>query len=43
MKEGTWLKLFVPADLAFGEKVPLADQAFIFKGELLKILEPSVN
>jgi len=43
MREGAKWRLFVPADLAFGEHGPLADQTVIFEVELLKVLEPSVN
>ena len=38
MQEGAKWRLFIPADLAFGEKGPLADQTVIFEVELLKIL-----
>lgn len=37
MHEGDKWQLFVPADLAYGEKGPMADQAVIFEIELLKV------
>jgi FKBP-type peptidyl-prolyl cis-trans isomerase FklB len=38
MAEGAKWKLFVPADLAYGERGPLADKAVIFEMELLEVL-----
>lgn len=40
MQEGAKWRLFIPADLAFGERGPLADQAIIYELELIAI-EPS--
>lgn len=39
MGEGAKWKLFVPPDLAFGERGPLADQTVIFEVELVKVLD----
>lgn len=38
MAEGAKWKLFVPPDLAFGERGPLADQTVIFEVKLVKVL-----
>jgi len=38
MKEGATWKLFLPPDLAFGERGPLADQVVIYELELVAIL-----
>jgi len=40
MKEGAKWQLFIPADLAYGERGPLADRAIIYELELIAI-EPS--
>jgi len=37
MKTGAKWQLFIPADLAFGERGPLADQTVIYEIELLEI------
>jgi FKBP-type peptidyl-prolyl cis-trans isomerase FklB len=37
MKEGAKWQLFVPADLAYGERGPLADRTVIFDIELIKV------
>ncbi len=37
MKEGAKWKLFIPADLAFGERGPLADKVVIYEIELLSV------
>jgi len=37
MREGDKWRLFVPADLAYGERGPLADQALIFEVELISV------
>lgn len=37
MKEGAKWKLFIPADLAFGERGPLADKVVIYELELLSV------
>ncbi len=37
MREGDKWRLFVPADLAYGERGPLADRALIFEVELISI------
>lgn len=37
MKEGAKWQLFIPADLAFGERGPLADRAVIYEIELLGV------
>ncbi|MHB8709474.1 MAG: FKBP-type peptidyl-prolyl cis-trans isomerase N-terminal domain-containing protein [Desulfuromonadales bacterium] len=37
MKEGAKWQLFVPADLAFGERGPLADRAVIYELELISV------
>lgn len=37
MKEGARWRIFVPADLAYGERGPLADQTVIFDVELLSV------
>lgn len=37
MKEGAKWRLFIPADLAFGERGPLADQTVIYEIELLEV------
>lgn len=37
MKEGSKWKLFIPADLAFGERGPLADKVVIYEIELLSV------
>jgi FKBP-type peptidyl-prolyl cis-trans isomerase FklB len=38
MKEGAKWQLFVPADLAYGERGPIADRAVIFEIELISVL-----
>jgi len=38
MKEGDKWKLFIPSDLAFGERGPLADKVVIYELELLSVL-----
>ena len=40
MKEGATWQLFIPADLAFGERGPMADQTVIFEVELLQVVPP---
>jgi FKBP-type peptidyl-prolyl cis-trans isomerase FklB len=40
MKEGAKWQLFIPADLAYGERGPLADRAIIYELELIAV-EPS--
>lgn len=42
MKPGARWRLFAPADLAFGERGPLADRAVIFDMELVAV-EPGNN
>lgn len=42
MKEGARWQLFIPADLAFGERGPLADRTVIYELELLTI-QPAGN
>jgi FKBP-type peptidyl-prolyl cis-trans isomerase FklB len=37
MREGDTWRLFVPADLAYGERGPLADRALIFEVELVSV------
>lgn len=37
MKEGAKWKLFVPADLAYGERGPVGERAVIFDVELIKV------
>lgn len=37
MKEGAKWRLFIPADLAYGERGPLADRAVIFDLELISV------
>jgi FKBP-type peptidyl-prolyl cis-trans isomerase FklB len=37
MREGDKWRLFVPADLAYGERGPLADRALIFEVELVSV------
>jgi FKBP-type peptidyl-prolyl cis-trans isomerase FklB len=37
MQEGAKWKLFIPADLAYGERGPLADRTLIFEVELLSV------
>lgn len=37
MREGDEWRLFVPADLAYGERGPLADRALIFELELISV------
>jgi FKBP-type peptidyl-prolyl cis-trans isomerase FklB len=37
MKEGAKWKLFIPSDLAFGERGPLADKVVIYEIELLSV------
>ena len=37
MHEGDKWQLFIPADLAYGERGPLADQALVFEIELLEV------
>ncbi|MCM2265040.1 MAG: FKBP-type peptidyl-prolyl cis-trans isomerase [Desulfuromonadales bacterium] len=37
MKEGAQWQLFIPADLAFGERGPLADRTVIYELELLSV------
>ena len=37
MREGDKWRLFVPADLAYGERGPLADRALIFELELVSV------
>lgn len=37
MKEGAKWRLFIPADLAFGERGPLADRTVIYEVELLSV------
>jgi len=37
MKEGAHWQLFIPADLAYGERGPLRDQALIFDVELISV------
>jgi len=37
MHEGSKWRLFVPADLAYGERGPLADRALIFEVELISV------
>lgn len=37
MREGDEWRLFVPADLAYGERGPLADRALIFELELVSV------
>ena len=37
MKEGAKWQLFIPADLAFGERGPLADRTVIYEIELLEV------
>jgi len=39
MKEGSHWKLFIPADLAYGERGPLADRMVIMEVELLSIVD----
>jgi len=38
MREGDKWRLFVPADLAYGERGPLADRALIFEVELVSVM-----
>jgi FKBP-type peptidyl-prolyl cis-trans isomerase FklB len=40
MKEGGQWQLFIPADLAYGERGPVGEQAVIFEVELISI-QPS--
>ena len=40
MKEGARWQLFIPADLAFGERGPLADRTVIYEIELIAIQPP---
>jgi len=40
MKEGGKWQIFLPAELAFGERGPLADRAVIFEVELLSVQPP---
>lgn len=37
MKEGAEWQLFIPADLAFGERGPLADQTVLYDIKLIKV------
>ncbi len=37
MKEGAKWKLFVPADLAYGERGPVGERAVIFDVELISV------
>jgi FKBP-type peptidyl-prolyl cis-trans isomerase FklB len=37
MKEGAKWQLFIPADLAYGERGPLADKTLIFEVELISV------
>ena len=37
MKEGAEWQLFIPADLAFGERGPLADQTVLYDIKLLEV------
>jgi len=37
MKEGAQWKLFIPSDLAFGERGPLADKVVIYELELISV------
>jgi FKBP-type peptidyl-prolyl cis-trans isomerase FklB len=37
MKEGAKWRIFVPADLAYGERGPLADRTVIFDIELISV------
>jgi FKBP-type peptidyl-prolyl cis-trans isomerase FklB len=37
MREGGRWKLFIPADLAFGERGPLAERVVIYEIELLRV------
>jgi FKBP-type peptidyl-prolyl cis-trans isomerase FklB len=37
MKEGAKWQLFIPADLAYGERGPLADKTLIFDVELISV------
>jgi FKBP-type peptidyl-prolyl cis-trans isomerase FklB len=41
MKEGARWKIYVPADLAYGERGPLADRTLIFDIELVSVLAGS--
>jgi FKBP-type peptidyl-prolyl cis-trans isomerase FklB len=41
MKEGARWQLFVPADLAYGERGPVGERAVIFDVELISINKPS--
>ncbi len=41
MKEGAKWQLFIPADLAFGERGPLADRTVIYEIELLEVKKGS--
>jgi FKBP-type peptidyl-prolyl cis-trans isomerase FklB len=37
MKEGEKWRLYIPPELAYGERGPLADRTLIFEVELLKV------
>ena len=37
MKEGARWRFYLPADLAFGERGPLADRAVIYDIHLIKV------
>jgi FKBP-type peptidyl-prolyl cis-trans isomerase len=40
IKEGGKIKLFIPPELAYGDRGPLAHRALIFDVELLSVGEP---
>jgi FKBP-type peptidyl-prolyl cis-trans isomerase FklB len=40
MKEGAQWQLFIPPDLAYSERGPLADKTLIFDVELLSVESP---
>ncbi len=40
MKEGSQWQLFIPADLAYGERGPVGEQAVIFEVELISVVPP---
>jgi len=37
MQEGDEWRLFIPSNLAYGERGPLADRALVFEVELLAV------